>query len=144
MKPGRKAFTLIEAAASMALLGMLAFMGATSLLKLAPKYDLERAVWEVRSLLNVVRYRALFEGESYRVRFSSAACPVEKADESGTTWTFAGRTVFEKVALESNNSPIFTPEGTVSGLATITISNAWGGVKLTLAITGRIKTARIG
>ena len=29
------------------------------------------------------------------------------------------------------------------GLATITVGNGWGSYRLTLAITGRIKTARI-
>jgi len=143
--PGRrgKGFTLFEAVISVALLAALVYLGSTSFLKMAPRYSLEKAVWEVRSALNAVRYRALFEGASYRVRFAGPAYSIERYDESAKEWVLAARTSLENVAIESNNTPVFTPEGTVTGLATIIVSNSWGSYKITLAITGRIKTARI-
>lgn len=136
-------FTLFEAVVAVALLASLVYMGSSSFLKMAPRYSLEKAVWEIRSALNAVRYRALFEGAAYRVRFSGSAYAIERYEEPEKAWVFAGRTPLEKVAIESNNIPVFTPEGTVTGLATIRISNAWGEYKLTLAITGRIKTTRV-
>jgi prepilin-type N-terminal cleavage/methylation domain-containing protein len=143
MRRTGKGFTLFEALISMAILSVFVFIGSTSLSNLAPKYSLERAVWEVRSTLNALRFRALYEGRSYRVRLASAACSVEAYDETEKRWVLSARTIFDRVRIESNNIPVFTPQGTVTGLATITISNEWGGYKLTLAITGRIKTARI-
>lgn len=142
-RPSSKGFTLFEAVVSIALLAALVYMGSTSFLKMAPRYSLEKAVWEVRSALNAVRYRALFEGVSCRVRFAGPAYSIEKYDESAKEWVLASRTSLENVAIESNNTPVFTPEGTVTGLATIVVSNSWGSYKLTLAITGRIKSTRI-
>jgi Tfp pilus assembly protein FimT len=138
-----KGFTLFEAVVSVALLASLVYLGSTGFLKMAPRYSLDKAVWEIRSALNAVRYRALFEGASYRVRFSGSAYAIERYEESAKAWVFAGRTPLEKVVIGSNNAPVFTPEGTVTGLATIAVSNEWGEYKLTLAITGRIKTARV-
>ena len=128
---------------AVALLASLVYMGSAGLSKIAPRFSLEHAVWEIRSTLNAVRYRALFEGISYRVRFSKSSYAVEKYDAEEKAWVLAGRTTIEKVAIEANNIPVFTPEGTVTGLVTITVSNERGEYRLTLAITGRIKTARI-
>jgi Tfp pilus assembly protein FimT len=139
----RRGFTLFEAVVSLAVLSMLVYICSTSLLKMAPKYALERAAWEVRSAMNAARYRALFEGETYRVRFTESAYETERYDESQKKWALAGRASLEKVRVQANNAPVFTPDGTVTGLATISISNAWGEYHLTLAITGRIKTTRI-
>jgi len=43
------------------------------------------------------------------------------------------------VTLKANNTPVFYPEGTVSNLATILVSNDRGGYRITLAMTGRVK-----
>lgn len=136
-------FTLIEAAVALALTGTLAFMGAGSLLSLAPKYRLEAAVWETRAALNRARYRALHEGVAYRVRVLADGLALDRDDPDSGTWVLAARTVCDGARLSANNSPIFTPLGSVTGLATITISNSWGAFRMTLAITGRIKTVRI-
>ncbi len=140
---GGNGFTLFEAVVSMALIAMLVYIGSTSFLKMAPRFELEKAVWSVRSTLNAVRYRALYEGSTFRVRFEGPAYCIERYDDDAKAWILASQTSLESVSVGSNNSPVFTPEGTVTGLATITISNSWGSYKLTLAITGRIKTTRI-
>jgi Tfp pilus assembly protein FimT len=139
----RRGFTLLEAAVAVALTGALAFMGAGSLLSLAPKYRLEAAVWETRAALNRARYRALHEGVSYRVRVLADGLALDRNDPNSGAWAVASRSVCDGVRLSANNAPIFTPLGSVTGLATITVGNSWGTYRLTLAITGRIKTARI-
>ena len=121
----RRGFTLFEAVVSIALLSTLVYLGSVSFLKMAPRYGLEKAVWEVRSALNSVRYRALFEGASYRVRFSGSTYSTERYDEAAKTWALASRTLLESVSIAANNAPVFTAEGTVTGLATITIANDW-------------------
>ncbi len=138
-----KGFTLVEAAISLMILSAIIYLASTSLLSVVPKYRLEKAVWEIRSALNSARYRALVEGVSFRVKLFSDGYSVEKFEESTKTWVLAEKHILEGVAVESNNAPIFTPEGTVSGLATISISNARGTYKITLAITGRIKAVKI-
>jgi prepilin-type N-terminal cleavage/methylation domain-containing protein len=139
----KKGFTLLEAALAMAILSMIVYLASTSFLSLIPKYQLEKSVWEIRSALNAARYKSLFEGVSYRVRFSDNGYTVEKYDDTAKKWNVAGRRTLEGATVEANNAPLFTPEGTVSGLATITVSNVRGKYKITLAITGRIKSTRI-
>jgi prepilin-type N-terminal cleavage/methylation domain-containing protein len=139
----KKGFTLIEAVLAVALLAVLVYLGSVSFLELVPKYRLEKAVWDIRSALNAARYKALFEGASYRLRFAPAAFTLDKFDDGKNAWVMAERHSSEGVTFESNNSPVFTPEGTVTGLATIFIKNGWGTYKITIAITGRIKSARV-
>jgi prepilin-type N-terminal cleavage/methylation domain-containing protein len=139
----KKGFTLLEAVVSLAVLAMLVYMASASFLNLIPKYRLELAAWEVASALNAARYKALFEGVSVRVRLLADGYIVEKYDDVKKTWQSAERHGLEGVIVSANNSPIFTPDGTVSGLATIYVANAWGKYKITLAITGRVKSARV-
>jgi prepilin-type N-terminal cleavage/methylation domain-containing protein len=139
----RPGFTLIEAVVVLSLLGTLVYMGASSLLSLIPKYKLESAMWDIRSTLNAARYKAVFENASIRVRFGSGQWEMEKYDAARKAWISCRRRSVDGVRVEANNSPLFTAQGTVSGLATITIANSWGAYKITLAISGRIKTARV-
>jgi len=139
----RKGFTLLEMAVGLMILAMLIYMAATSFLNLAPKYRLEKAVWELCSALQSAKYRSIFEGVSVRVKLYSASYAVEKYREDLKQWALHEKHSLEGVKVEANNAPLFTPDGMTSGLATITVSNSWGAYKITVAITGRIKTTRL-
>ena len=139
----RPGFTLFEAVIVLSLLGTIVYLGTSSLLSLIPKYKLESAMWDIRSTLNAARYKAIFENASIRVKFGAGQWETEKYDETRKAWVSCSKRSVDGVRVEANNSPLFTAQGTVSGLATITIANAWGVYKITLAISGRIKTARV-
>ena len=139
----KKGFTLVEIALSLSILAMLIVLASTTFLNLAPKYELEKAVWEVRSALNAARYKALFEGTSFRFRLYPNSYSLEKYEAGLKGWMLVEKHLLEDVSIEANNAPVFTPEGTVTGLATIYIANTWGRYKITLAITGRIKSTRL-
>ena len=134
----------MEVAVSLSILAMLIYLASASFLNLVPKYELEKAVWEVRSALNAARYRALFEGTSFRFKLQPSSYSLEKYEDAAKAWTLVEKHVLEDVSIEANNSPIFTAEGTATGLATIYVGNEWGRYKITLAITGRIKAVRVG
>jgi len=138
-----KGFTLIELVLGLSVLAVLLVLASTTFLNLAPKYELEKAVWEIRSALNGFRYRALFEGASFRVKLFPGSYSAEKYEDASKCWTLVEKHLLEGVLIEANNAPVFTPEGTVTGLATIYIGNAWGKYKITLAVTGRIKAVKI-
>ena len=143
---GRRAgrgFTLIETVVSLVLLGALVGLASVSLLGVAPKYRLQKGVWEILSALNAARSMAVYEGVECRVRIEAEGYAIEKRRFPQNDWVMDARRTLEGVACSANNIPLFTPEGTVSGLATIIIANAAGSYKLTIAITGRIKTARL-
>ena len=139
----KKGFTLVEAVIVLALVSLLMLAGSGSVSGLAPRYQLQRAVWEVRSRLNQARIRSVWEGVSVRVRLSSGAIALEQYDEKGKTWKTLQTEFLEGVRIEANNSPIFHPTGTVTGLATILVSNSRGAYRITLAISGRIKVVKI-
>lgn len=141
--PARRGFTLFEAVIVMSLLGMLIYLGTGSLLTLIPKYKLESAMWDIRSTLNAARYMAVFECTSVRVRFSESQWEMEKYDHGRKAWISCRKRAVDGVRIEANNTPLFTAQGTVSGLATITIANRWGAYKITMAISGRVKTTRV-
>lgn len=137
-----KGMTLIEATIVLALVSLLIFAGAESISGIAPRYQLQRAVWEVRARLNQARIHSVWEGISVRVRLSSASIALDQYDEEGKTWRTMQTEFLEGVRIEANNSPIFLPTGTVTGLATILVSNSRGAYKITLAISGRIKVVK--
>jgi hypothetical protein len=82
-------------------------------------------------------------GEPVRVRFLPGGFDLETRDETTGVWTLRRSARLEGVSVRANNAPVFHPQGTVSGLATITVSNAKGAYAITIAITGRIRTSRI-
>ncbi len=136
----KKGFSLLEVLTTLAAAAVLVCGASTIFLNLAPKYRLKRAAWEVQTRLNYARYKSIFEGRPVRVRFKPTGYIVEKYDDSQKTWQPDVRGSLEGVQIAANNSPTFHPLGTVSNLATITVSNSWGTYRITLAISGRIRT----
>ena len=76
------------------------------------------------------------------MKFGAGRTAVESYDPVRKAWVLEERHPAEGVSIEANNTPLFGPDGAVSGLATILVSNRWGAYKITLAITGRIKTTK--
>jgi prepilin-type N-terminal cleavage/methylation domain-containing protein len=138
-----KGFTLLETSIALAIMAILIYVAGMSLQNLVPKYKLEKSVREAGTTLHAARAKALYKGRSHRVKFGSGATAVESYDPDRKAWILEERHTAEGVTIEANNSPVFGPDGAVSGLATVLISNRWGSYKITLAITGRIKTTKL-
>jgi prepilin-type N-terminal cleavage/methylation domain-containing protein len=144
MRRGRRGFTLVEVVLALALTGLFVYAGGYSFQRLIPKFALQSGIWEVTSGLNQARFRAIMSGEPIRVRFVPSGFVFERYDEASGTWRTARTSSLPGVAVRANNSPVFYPQGTVSDLASVTVSNARGTYRITIAITGRIKTTRVG
>lgn len=144
MGAGRRGFTLIEAVLALALAGLFALGGAYTVQRLVPKLNLQSGIWEVTAGLNQARFRAIMSGESVRVRFVSSGFAFDRYDETSGSWQTSRTVTLPGVLVRANNAPVFHPQGTVSDLATIFVSNARGGYRITVAITGRVKTVRTG
>lgn len=143
MAAGRRGFTLVETVMALALSGLLILGGAYSVQRLGPKLRLRSGIWEVTSGLNQARFRAIMSGEPVRMRFVPAGFVFERYDEAAKAWRISRTAVLAGVSVRANNAPVFHPQGTVSNLATITVSNARGTYRITIAITGRIRTAKV-
>jgi prepilin-type N-terminal cleavage/methylation domain-containing protein len=139
----KKGMSLIEIVTVLFILSILVLMGATSFHRLEPKYRLLAAASEVFSRLNQARFRAILDGAPVRLKFTANRYDLEEWNNEQETWSVKDRSMLQGVRLEANNSPVFYPEGTVSNLVTILISNDWGSFKITLAITGRVKMTRL-
>jgi len=139
-----RGFTLVETVLAVALAGFLIYGAAVSFNGLVPRLRLQAAVWEIQSTLSQARFKAAWKGRPYRVRFEGPACALEAYDETSDAWRLDKFSRLEGVEVGANNSPTFYPVGTVSDLATISVSNSRGSYKITVAISGRIKTAKIG
>ncbi len=137
-----KGFTLIENLTVVAILGFVIIIAVPFQAKIRHRYALEMAVWEIHSKMNYLKYQAMKNSTPYRLQIFDYGYRIEKYDPlSG--WKRVEQKIILDTRLEANNSPIFYPEGTVSNLASITISNSAGKYRLTLAISGRIKIIRL-
>lgn len=143
MPEDRKGFTLLESVIALAVLSILIGTVATPVSHMASRIRLDRATWEIQAKLNEARMLSLWEGVMTRIRFAEGGYSLEAFQPGSNSWKGQGRAFPEGVCVKANNNPIFLPTGAVSGLATILISNSRGAYKITLAITGRIKLARI-
>jgi prepilin-type N-terminal cleavage/methylation domain-containing protein len=139
----KKGFTLLETAVALTIFSLLIYLAATTFLNLLPKYKLEKSAWDVGSALQAARAKAIFKGHPYRVRFGPRTASIERFDEVANVWILEERRLIEGADIEANNAPVYIPDGTVTGLATIIVANAWGKFKITLAMTGRIKKVRL-
>ncbi len=143
MRWDRRGFTLVEIVLALALAGLFVYAGGYSFQRLIPKFELQAGIWEITSGLNQARFRAIMSGEPVRVRFVPSGFVFERYDEASGTWRTARAASLPGVAVRANNSPVFHPQGTVSGLASIMVSNARGTFRITVAITGRVKAIRV-
>lgn len=141
--PSKRGFSLLEMVTSLFLISILLAMASISFLHLSPKYKLKRAVWEINSSMNYARYKAVFSGSKTRICFGIHSYWVEKYDPVKNQWKKSPPNILEGVVIQANNTPTFHPQGTVSHLASIIISNSWGKYKISLAISGRIKTVSL-
>jgi prepilin-type N-terminal cleavage/methylation domain-containing protein len=139
----RRGFTLVETVLALALAGLFALGGAYAVQRLVPKFDLQSGIWEVTSGLGQARFGAIMSGEPIRVRFVPSGFVLERYDAAVSEWRTSRTAVLAGVAVQANNAPVFHPQGTVSNLATITVSNSRGSYRITIAITGRIRTVRV-
>jgi hypothetical protein len=144
MGPGRGGFTLVETVLALALAALCVLGGAHAIGRLVPKFHLRSGIWEVTSGLSQARFRAIMSGASVRVRFVPSGFVFEGYDEELKAWRMTRTAFLPGVDVRANNAPVFHPQGTVSALASITVSNSRGAYRITIAITGRIKTTRLG
>jgi len=138
-----RGYSLLETVIVLALVSMVIYGASSTFLGSAPKHRLNKAAWEVQTRLNYARHKAIFEGRPFRVMFSPTGYVVEEYDAVINNWRPEASGSCEGVTIEANNSPTFHPAGTVSNLATITISNTAGTCRITLAISGRIRVVML-
>ncbi len=138
-----KGYSLLETIIVLALVSLVIYSASNAFLGHSPKHRLNKATWEVQTRLNYARHKAIFEGHPFRVSFRRTGYIIEEFDTVLNAWRPEASGTCEGVTIEANNSPTFHPAGTVSNLATITVSNPAGVCRITLAISGRIRVVML-
>lgn len=138
-----RGFTLLEVLVFFSIMTILLGLASISFLNSSDKYRLQKAVWEIHSKLNYARFKAIFDGTKSRVSFNPAGYTIEKYNQDTGEWKVEIGIILEGVFIQANNNPVFHPQGTVSNLVSITVSNTWGSYKITLAISGRIRIIKL-
>jgi len=138
-----RGYSLLETVIVLGLVSLVIYGASNAFLGRAPRHQLDKAAWEIQTRLNYARHKAIFEGHPFRVRFRPTGYLVEEYDIFVNAWRPEVSGSCEGVSIEANNSPTFHPAGTVSNMATITVSNAAGSFQITLAISGRIRVIRL-
>lgn len=129
----------METVAALFLVGIIIGLSSISFLDKSPGYKLKNAVWDIHSRMNFARYKSIFEDAKFKISFNESGYKLEKYDPQQKKWIMEAKNTFDGVDISATNSPIFHPLGTVSNLASITISNTAGKYRISLAISGRIK-----
>ena len=136
--------TLVETVLVLAIAAFFVQAGVFSWKQLVPKYRLQSAVWQVRTCLNQARFKSAWSGKTVRVRFIPGGYRLETYEDETKSWILDRAGSVEGAEIQANNSPTFTPQGTVANLASITVANVRGTYKITVAISGRIKAVKTG
>ncbi len=143
MRSARVGFSLVETLIACSLLASVVCLAAVSFQRLVPKYRLKNAAWEVQSRLAYARTRSAFDGTPIRLRFEAESYSIERYDGGANAWKALRTSRLEGVTVRANNTPTFYPQGTVSDLATILVSNSDGAYRITLAISGKVTVRRL-
>jgi type IV fimbrial biogenesis protein FimT len=141
-------FTLTELLIAVSIIGVLAAIAVPNVLGEMPKFRLNGAANQIVGDLMAARMKAVSRSRNVKIFFPSGdqykIC--DDADNNGTVDDCEGdsriidiQSNYKGITLSSTNNPIFSPRGTASNLATISVTNSAGTKNITIAITGRIQ-----
>lgn len=140
-------FSLTGLLMTLALAAVMVGMAAPSYLDLLPRHRLNGAARQVVGDLMWARMKAVQRNNRFRVFFLSDheyrilddTDNDNEVDSGEWTVTRDLSAEYRDVVMSANNSPIFSPRGTASSLATITLANDAGSKRITISIAGRVR-----
>ncbi len=140
-------FTLLGQLITLTLAGIMLSIAIPGYLKVMPTHRLNGAVRLLTGDLMWARMKAIERNNRYRIFFLNdyEYRILDDADNDGAVdpgeWTLTRdlRTDYRDVVMSSTNNPVFSPRGTASSLATITLANAAGSKRISISIAGRVR-----
>lgn len=159
LKCNQSAFSLIELAIILAIIGILAVIAIPNILEMTPRIRLSNAVQGIVTDFQFARMRSIATGKECRLNFnvSEESYTIEAGNRSSgsTSWGTVTDQEERKFNDSSNlyyhknidiqsvsQNPIFTPKGLSSTITTIQLQNDRGNKKrISVNIAGRIKVS---
>ncbi len=140
-------FSLLGQLITLALAGIMIAIAVPGYLKVLPRHRLNGAVRQLTGDLMWARMKAIQRNNRHRIFFLNdhQYRLLDDTDNDGAVdpgeWTVTRdlREDYGDVAMRSTNNPIFSPRGTASNLATITLTNAGGAKRISISIAGRVR-----
>ena len=140
-------FSLLGQLITLTLAGILIAVAVPGYMKVLPRHRLNGAARQVAGDLMWARMKAIQRNNRHRVFFLNEHeyRILDDADNDGVVdpgeWTVTRslREDYRDVVMRSNNNPIFSPRGTASSLATITLTNDAGAKRISISIAGRVR-----
>jgi prepilin-type N-terminal cleavage/methylation domain-containing protein len=118
-RAGQRGFTLLEMAITIAIIGILAAIGATLLTETIPSWRTRRASKEFASALNECRQLAIAQGVQYRVRLATFDADLDGTGPSTGSYYIergnaaVGSTTWDILPWDMDGSGTMAGEGTV-------------------------------
>ena len=140
-------FSLLGQLITLTLAGIMLSIALPGYLKVIPRHRLNGAVRQLTGDLMWARMKAIQRNNRYRIFFLNdhEYRILDDADNDGAAdpgeWTLTRdlRTDYRDVVMSSTNNPVFSPRGTASYLATITLANDAGSRRISISIAGRVR-----
>ena len=140
-------FSLLGQLITLTLAGIMLSIAVPGYLKVMPRHRLNGAVRQLTGDLMWARMKAIERNNRHRIFFLNdhEYRILDDADNDGVVdpgeWTITRdlRTDYRDVVISSTNNPVFSPRGTASSLATITLANAAGSKRISISIAGRVR-----
>lgn len=140
-------FSLLGQLVTLTLAGIMIAIAVPGYLKVMPKHRLNGAVRQLTGDLMWARMKAIQRNNRHRVFFVNdhEYRILDDTDNDGVAdpgeWTVTRdlRADYGDVVMSANNNPVFSPRGTASSLATITLANSAGAKRISISIAGRVR-----
>lgn len=143
-RSSQSGYTLLEILVSSSIALMCAAIGYPMLGGIQLRHAASVGSSLISSDLLAMRYHAVAEGVHYRMRMEDDSSYLIEKQLRGAWIPVRRRRLEGPVTIESNSSPVFTPIGSVTNMATIYVEA--GGMrvrKISLSIMGRVKVERL-
>jgi type II secretory pathway pseudopilin PulG len=131
--------SLLESCVSVAILSIVVFFGAPSLVRARENYQLQQVARQAGSNLQLTRVKAISRSRDCRVRVTSATSYVIECQDP--VWiTDATISLPEGFQITATASPEFHKRGNAAPAGTLTITDSRSRSKsVTVNITGRVR-----
>ncbi|MCP4221697.1 MAG: prepilin-type N-terminal cleavage/methylation domain-containing protein [bacterium] len=134
----KKGFTLLELMIVLGLLSLVLTAGVPRFKAFFSRTAVSSSTRLVVIALQTARYKAVYFNGRVKVCVEDNLLCLKKK-EDGVWEEFKSFTMDKGVTLSTNNSPVFSPTGSVAPLCTLKVGNDRYRYKITLSMAGRIK-----